>query len=70
MKELKPCPFCGSSEISWCDCGPDPCHQITCPNCGNFDFANGVSDTSDSLDELKYCMSEKWNRRAIEDGQN
>jgi len=60
---FKPCPFCGDENIRWCCCGPDGCHQITCPNCGNFDFANGVLDGGETFEELRDRMKDKWNTR-------
>ena len=63
MIELKPCPFCGAS-VDWCCCGPEECHQIACKNCGNFDFANGVLDGGEAMDDLRECMVDKWNTRS------
>lgn len=62
MTKLKRCPFCGGS-VDWCGCGPDKCHQITCEKCGNFDFANGVLDGGETIDELQDFMAHKWNTR-------
>ena len=69
LNVLLPCPFCSGS-ASWCDCDIDPdakhegCHQITCHNCGNFDFANGHLDgDGETLKDLRECMADKWNAR-------
>lgn len=57
------CPFCGSG-VSWCGCSSEGCHQVTCENCGNFDFANGVNDDGDTLKEMRESMIKKRNARA------
>lgn len=64
---LKHCPFCGCG-AHWCRCGSsdkehEGCHQISCPNCGNFDFANGDDKDCETLEELREHCAAKWNSR-------
>lgn len=59
MNDLKPCPFCGSKDISdACYSGMD-CY-IMCDDCG----ASGPSNCCTDADEQEDVAIEDWNKRA------
>lgn len=69
--ELKPCPFCGGA-VSFHkddDCCPYGCHQIECKNCGLCDMSKAADPDNKlgTLDELRFAIAEKWNRRATDE---
>lgn len=64
LEDLRPCPFCGSTDITYTDWdskiafeGLDPQYEeVMCNNCGANTFRNKRSDDAVSA-------KEKWNRR-------
>ena len=69
MKDLKPCPFCGSP-ARWCGEGNEnkdddhDCHCITCDNCKViFDVDSCKAKVAETMDDLKIVMAKAWNSR-------
>lgn len=60
--ELKPCPFCGGTNIIYTDSADDKpnTHNIYCNDCGG-GTANFSGCSSNEI--LKKCAVEAWNRR-------
>lgn len=61
MAELKPCPFCGGTDIEVFDCGGWETHCASC-------YASGQSSGHDGAPFTKEQAIAAWNRRAT-DGQ-
>ena len=59
MTELKPCPFCGSTDVHILNHGTQGEHSITCKDCNVW-----VDHMFDAMSEEEAI--ELWNRRAKE----
>jgi len=67
MSELLPCPFCAGA-VAWCG-EQDPtdiheCHQITCPNCGQFDLR--FNPEREEMADMRSDVIALWNTRATQ----
>lgn len=62
--KLKPCPFCGSVDICFDDCGYNDFEDygVRCNSCGAF-FANGKDGEFQCLTEV----AKAWNERFVEE---
>jgi Lar family restriction alleviation protein len=56
MDELKPCPFCGSTDIARANNGGYGAHWTMCGNCGACTGESGV--------ESQQQADDRWNTRA------
>lgn len=76
MSELKPCPFCGSTDVfivnmkipDYTSVLPLPPQEVICSNCGMgvvFCYANKSRKllTEDEIKELNEKTAKLWNRR-------
>lgn len=57
MSELKPCPFCGSTDLEIDDVPGTDAYGVICCGCG-------ISMVPTAFD--KECAIEEWNRRVSE----
>jgi Lar family restriction alleviation protein len=59
MVELKPCPFCGDSDLRDEPSDVSDAHEVSCNNCGGMMWAMSKAQAHND-----------WNARAAGDGQD
>ena len=67
MKDLKPCPFCGSDDIRACAFEISPECYIECCNCGariDAEIPWGDSDIQEHDNACLKALRKLWNRRS------
>lgn len=67
MKDLKPCPFCGSDDIRACAFEISPECYIECCNCGariDAEILWGDSDIQEHDNACLKALRKLWNRRS------